>query len=171
MKGANKMNKKNQQPRYEIFPIGYAHQEQGNYYIEILPPYRPGLKELEQFSHVKIYWWGDQCDTHAMRSMLETDLPYAKGIQAGVFACRAEFRPNPILETISFILDIDQQQGVITLPWIDAFDGTPILDLKPYIPISDRVRDVQVAEWFQGMPEWMEDAAEYFAAFDEGAFE
>lgn len=39
----------------------------------------------------------------------------------------------------------------------------PIIDLKPYIPISDRIRDYKVAEWLADWPEWMEDAAEYFA--------
>jgi tRNA (Thr-GGU) A37 N-methylase len=52
---------------------------------------------------------------------------------------------------------------IVHLAWIDAFDGTPVLDLKPYIPISDRVRDVRIAEWLADWPEWMEDAAEFFA--------
>ena len=158
-------------PMFEIYSIGYAHQSQESYYLEILPQFRPGLLNLEQFSHVKIYWWGDQCDNQEMRSTMQAALPYAEGITAGVFACRAEYRPNPILETIGFILDLDYKSGVVHLPWLDAFDGTPILDLKPYIPISDRVRDVRVAEWFQDMPNWMEDAAAYFAAREDGVFE
>ena len=61
------------------------------------------------------------------------------------------------------VIDVDVENGVVILPWIDAFDGTPVLDLKPYITVSDRIRDVNVAEWMQDWPEWMEDAGEYFA--------
>jgi tRNA (Thr-GGU) A37 N-methylase len=58
---------------------------------------------------------------------------------------------------------VDAAKGIVRLAYIDAFDGTPVVDLKPYIPISDRVRDVRVADWAADWPEWMEDAAAYFA--------
>jgi tRNA-Thr(GGU) m(6)t(6)A37 methyltransferase TsaA len=131
--------------------------------LEILEPYRPALKELGQFSHVIVLWWADQVDNPEYRHTMQTELPYARGTTAGVFACRAEYRPNPIGITTCIILDIDEQQGTVTLPWMDAFDGTPLLDLKPYIPMADRIRDVRVASWLEGWPEWMEDAAEFFA--------
>jgi tRNA (Thr-GGU) A37 N-methylase len=65
--------------------------------------------------------------------------------------------------TTCFLLDVDEGSGIVHLAWIDAFDGTPILDLKPYIPVSDRIRDVGVPEWFTDWPEWMEDGADFFA--------
>jgi tRNA (Thr-GGU) A37 N-methylase len=102
-------------------------------------------------------------DTKAARSIMTTKLPYAAGVEAGVFACRSEYRPNPIAVTTMMILDVDEEKGIVVLPWIDAFDGTPLLDIKPYIPISDRIRDYKVAEWAADWPEWMEDAGEYFA--------
>lgn len=157
----------NQSQPYQIYPIGYARQSEMGYQLEILEPFRPALEHLDKFSHVKIYWWADQNDNEAARATLQAELPYAPGVTAGVFACRSEYRPNPILETVCFILDIDQENGVVSLPWIDALDGTPVIDLKPYIPISDRVRDVNVPEWLSMLPEWMEDAAEFFAT--EGA--
>ena len=156
-----------QNKTFDLVPIGYTHQSDMGFQIEILEPYRPALKNLGQFSHAKIYWWADKNDTAEMRANLQAELPYAPGVIAGVFACRAEYRPNPIAETTCFIIDIDEINGVITVPWIDAFDGTPILDIKPYIPISDRVRDVEVPEWLSMLPAFMEDAAEFFA--DEGA--
>jgi len=51
----------------------------------------------------------------------------------------------------------------VLTPWIDAFNGYPIIDLKLYIPTCDRIRDVEAASWMAGWPMWMEDAAEYFA--------
>jgi tRNA (Thr-GGU) A37 N-methylase len=80
-----------------------------------------------------------------------------------VFACRSEYRPNPIGVTLMAVISVDVENGIVVLPWIDAFDGTPVLDIKPYIPISDRVREYKVASWLEDWPEWMEDAAEYFA--------
>jgi tRNA-Thr(GGU) m(6)t(6)A37 methyltransferase TsaA len=150
----------------QVYPIGYARQTDDGFRLEIGEPFRPGLKQLGQFSHVIVFWWADQHDNLPDRRTLVAALPYAPGETAGVFACRSEYRPNPIAMTICPVFDVDEQNGVILVAWIDAFDGTPILDLKPYVPLSDRVRDVQVAKWFQGLPEWMEDAATFdFEAF------
>ncbi len=159
------MTQDNPMPVYAIHPIGTvkAVDQTGHYGIQVLPAYRDGLAQLAQFSHVIILWWADQHDTPASRAQLTAKLPYAPAINAGVFACRSEYRPNPIAMTTMPILHIDSQTGFITLPWIDAFDGTPVLDLKPYLPVSDRIRDVGVADWMQGWPTWMEDAAAFFA--------
>jgi len=64
----------------------------------------------------------------------------------GVFATRAPVRPNLIATTLCKIQGIDE--GVIRIDRIDAFDGTPILDLKPYIPAADRAEsEVRVPDW------------------------
>jgi tRNA (Thr-GGU) A37 N-methylase len=152
---------------YRVYPVGYVRASESGFALDILPEFRPALKGLDQFSHVKVYWWGDKSDTPAARSTMQADLPYAEGVTAGVFACRAEYRPNPILETISAIIYVNVDDGLVVVPWIDAFDGTPVLDLKPYIPISDRVRDFKVAGWLSDLPDWMEDAAEFFAEHED----
>ena len=59
------------------------------------------------------------------------------------------------------VLHIDYERGVIHIPYIDAEDGTPILDIKPYHPCSDRVRDVTVPEWCGHWPKWYEDSASF----------
>ena len=150
---------------YKLKPIGtvHANDKEGSYLLQIDKPYRPALKQMDQFSHVMVFWWADKMDTEEHRSIMTTELPYAPGIQAGVFACRAEYRPNPIAVTTMLVLDVDIDSGIVVLPWIDAYDGTPLLDIKPYIPISDRIRDYKVASWAEDWPEWMEDAAAYFA--------
>jgi tRNA-Thr(GGU) m(6)t(6)A37 methyltransferase TsaA len=148
-----------------IHPVGYVNSsdQEGKFEIQILPQYKDALIQLDQFSHVIIFWWADRHDNDTDRQLLTTQLPYAAGVRAGVFACRSEYRPNPIAMTIMPVLDIDQVTGVVTLPWIDALDGSPVVDLKPYIPPSDRVRDVKVADWMKDWPEWMEEAGAYFA--------
>jgi len=72
-----------------------------------------------------------------------------------VFACRGPTRPNPIALTTVEMLGIDHAEGVVEVVNIEAFDGTPVLDLKPYIPVSDRVKDVRVAEWAADWPQWL----------------
>ncbi len=159
------MTSNNDSPTYKLRPIGYVHASDadGSYILEIDEAYRPALKEMDQFSHVMIFWWADKMDTKDKRNIMTTELPYAPGVESGVFACRSEYRPNPIAVTTMMVIDVDVKKGIVILPWIDAFDGTPILDLKPYIPVSDRIRDYKVADWLTDWPEWMEDAAEYFA--------
>ena len=149
-----------------INPIGrvQASDELGKYSIMVFPEFTEALTKLEEFSHVMIIWWADKHDNDKDRSLLSTELPYAPGVKVGVFSCRSEYRPNPIGITTMPILAIDHAQGIITLPWIDAFDGTPVIDLKPYMPTSDRIRDVKVAGWLSEWPMWMEEAGAYFAS-------
>lgn len=149
-----------------INPIGVAKADQGRFGVEIHESFRPALKELNRFGHVIVTWWADRHDNEECRSKLQTELPYAKDITAGVFACRSEYRPNPIAITTCKIINLDQAKGIVELEYIDADDGTPILDLKPYIPVCDRMRDIRVAEWYSDWPEWYEDAGAYFSSAD-----
>ncbi len=66
-----------------------------------------------------------------------------------------------MLLSIVEIQKIDLEKGVISLYWVDAEHGTPILDIKPYLPCSDRVKNSKVAEWCQNWPEWYEDSAHF----------
>jgi tRNA-Thr(GGU) m(6)t(6)A37 methyltransferase TsaA len=150
---------------YQLTPIGRVQEAEGFYVIHIDETIRPAMKLMEGFSHIHVLWWADQLDTDEGRAILQGDLPYAPGTVAGVFANRSPARPNPIGLTTCFVLDVDPAAGTISVAWIDALDGTPVLDIKPYIPVSDRARDVSVAEWLADWPEWMEDAAKFdFAA-------
>lgn len=149
---------------FQVTPIGYTREEEGGFRIELAAPFRPALKELNQFSHVQVLWWADQLDDEVSRSLTQAELPYAKGVISGVFACRSPYRPNPILLTTCKILSIDEKQGTVLIDYIDAMENTPVLDLKPYIPVSDRVRDVRVPAWFAAWPEWIEDGEAFFAS-------
>ncbi|MBG0784324.1 MAG: SAM-dependent methyltransferase [Anaerolineaceae bacterium] len=154
-----------EQKHFELNPIGSVQvdEEKGLFFLKIDELYREALNQLNQFSHVMVFWWADRMDAPQYRKVLTAQLPYAKDVKAGVFACRSEYRPNPIAVTTTMVLNVDLENGVVIVPWMDAFDGTPILDLKPYIPCTDRVRDVQVADWMSDWPDWMDDAGEYFA--------
>jgi len=73
----------------------------------------------------------------------------------GVFACRSPVRPNPIALTTAQVLNVDHQKGQVEIVNIDAFDDTPLIDLKPYIPVCDRVEKVGVPPWSADWPQWL----------------
>lgn len=139
-----------------------ADEARGVFRLRIDEEYRPALRGLGSFTHAMVFWWADRTDA-GDEGALVVDLPYAPGVRAGVFACRSQARPNPICVTTTFVLDVDETTGVVTLAWIDAFDGTPILDVKPYMPMADRVMSAEYPEWLQGFPASMEEAGEFFA--------
>lgn len=152
--------------KFEIKAIGEVISDKGQFGLNIAKPYIAGLKELNRFSHVLVFWWADRCDNKLDRERVVTPLPYADNLEAGVFACRSEYRPNPIAVTICPVIKINENTGKVDLAYIDAEHETPVLDLKPYIPVSDRIKSVQVPEWFKGWPEWYEDAGEFFSQFE-----
>ncbi len=154
------MNKK-----LNLEPIGTVINNKGQFGLNIFKPYNTGLKELNHFSHVLVFWWASRCDNETDRSKTLTSLPYANNKEAGVFACRSEYRPNPIAITMCPIIKLDENKGIVDLAFIDADNETPVLDLKPYIPVSDRIKSVKVAEWFKDWPEWYEDAGSFFSQF------
>lgn len=142
-----------------------ADDAKGYYALEIDPAYREGLLSLVEFGRVNVLWWAHGMDTPEFRGTLSCELPYAPGTRAGVFACRSEYRPNPIALTSSGLLSVDAEAGIVALDYIDAIDGTPLLDIKPYIPVCDRAREFRVAPWFREWPDCIEDSAAFFANF------
>lgn len=140
---------------FTIRPIGSVEADASGFRIKIDETYRAGLLQLDQFSHVIVFWWGDQADTNQARATLTEKLYYADDIEAGVFACRTPNRPNPVLMSVCPILDINIESGTIVVPYLDAEDGSPIVDLKPYIGMSDRVKTLTPAYWFQEWPQWI----------------
>lgn len=142
---------------YQIHPIGYVRSSEGDSHLEILEPFRPALKQLDRFSHVIVLWWADQHDNEKSRSIMQCMPPYAEDKLTGVFACRAEYRPNPVAITVCQLFAVDGESGIVQVPYIDAYDGTPIVDLKAYFPVCDRVREAKVPEWISDWPEWVED--------------
>ena len=102
--------------------------------IEIDEVWRDGLKGLQDVSHiVALYWMGE-----ARRDLI-VQAPRHKPEPTGVFALRSPARPNPIALATVRILDIDPAQGHITIDAIDCRDGTPLLDIKPWIERIDAV--------------------------------
>lgn len=142
---------------FSVYPIGRVRRKEGHVDLEIDEVFRPALRQLEKFSHVIVIWWVDQVDQEEGRTLLTCEPPYAEGHLTGVFACRAEYRPNPIAMTPCKVLSIDEGKGVVRINNVDALDGSPILDLKAYFPVLDRVKDASIPDYLVGWPEWLPD--------------
>ena len=140
---------------YEVHPIGYVRRRDGRTYVELLERYVPALKELDRFSHVQVLWWFSRYDDDTYRQVMQSEhAPYEAPV-LGMFACRSPVRPNPIGLTVAEIVSVDHDGGVVEIVNVDAHTDTPVLDLKPYIPVSDRVKEVRVAPWAADWPEWV----------------
>lgn len=144
---------------FKIVPIGRILKDAGVNCIEIFVEYKEALLELENYSHLHVYWWAHEFDNPEQRSVLVTDIPYSKeGTKAGVFACRSPERPNLIMDSICKIRGINIQKGKIFIEHIDAFSDTPAIDIKPYIPCVDRLKKAKVPKWFPWQwGEWLPD--------------
>jgi len=140
---------------FRVQPIGYVRRTDDGIHLEILEPYRLALRQLDQFGHVMVFWWADRHDNDESRRLMQTRPPYAESEVVGVFATRAEYRPNPIAMTTCEMLEVDEESGIVRLVNLDAYDGTPVLDLKAYFPVCDRVEKTRVPYWVQDWPEWM----------------
>lgn len=100
------------------------------------PAYRDGLAGLEATSHLVILSWLD----HSPRNLIVQHPRHAASAK-GVFALRSPARPNPIGLHVVRVTGFDAAQGVIDLEAIDVLDGTPVVDIKPYIPTIDAIPD------------------------------
>ncbi len=146
----------------DIKPAGQVIENNSTKEIEIYKQHWPGLAGLEKFSHAIILWWGHLNNSTEKRNTLILNRPYKNGPdKLGVFATRSEIRPNPILNTIIEISSLDIKTGIITFPYIDAEAGSPVLDLKPYLPCSDKVSNPHTAQWAKNWPESYDQSATF----------
>jgi len=149
-------------PTMVVSPVGAIRAQDGQFAVQVDAAFRPALKGLEGFSYVQVLWWSHWLDQPEMRRVLMCEQPYVKGpAELGIFATRSPLRPNPICLSAAPVMRVDVEEGLIVLGYIDAEDGTPVLDIKPYTPSSDRVRAVSVPDWCAHWPAWFEDSGEF----------
>lgn len=119
--------------------LGAKHEAEG--VLEILPEFEPGLTDIEGFSHLIVLWAFDRAQGF---DLLGT--PPSDNRPHGVFATRSPRRPNPIALTVVELLRRDGP--TLHARGIDMLDGTPILDIKPYLSNvpEDRLRRGWLAE-------------------------
>ena len=97
----------------------------------VLPEFHPGLASLVGFSHLILLYF-----LHDAPEVALVFTPPFDAAPRGVFATRAPWRPNPIgLSVVAF--DGFAGEGVLQVRYLDCIDGTPLLDIKPYLPTTD----------------------------------
>lgn len=145
-----------------LSPIGVVRAEGGAFRLEVAPPYRPALAGLEGFSHLQILWWFSGCEDARSRASRTEEAPYRRGpALLGTFATRSPRRPNPIALSCAGVLGIDRERGVLVLDYLDAEDGSPVLDIKPYLPSLDRVAAPDVPGWCAHWPASVEESGDF----------
>lgn len=131
---------------FEMLPIGTIHRADDRVWIEIKTPYVPAMDGLEGFSHIHVLFWFDHNDNAGGRAVLkvhprrDTHNPLT-----GVFATHSPLRPNLIGLTLCRIESIEANR--IYLDRIDAFDDTPVVDIKCFIPTSRDLTDLRQPDW------------------------
>ena len=98
--------------------------------VEVLPEFATGLQDLAGFSHIILLY-----HFHRVQEVKLVVTPFMDSQPHGVFATRAPKRPNPIGLSIVRLLGIEQ--NVLHIENVDVLDGTPLLDIKPYVPEFD----------------------------------
>jgi tRNA-Thr(GGU) m(6)t(6)A37 methyltransferase TsaA len=139
---------------YEVFPIGYIKRE-NEIHVQLKEKYIDGLLEVDNFSHLIVVWWGDKYEEYRHQVDMQMKPPYAPDVLTGLFATRSPVRPNPVNISVCKIISVDHEKGLVKIDEIDAFDETPVLDLKVYFPTTDRVKDPKVPERFIEWGEWI----------------
>ena len=110
--------------------------------IEIFPEFSDGLEDLDGFSHIILLF-----HLHLITERSLSAKPPFDDKVHGVFATRSPRRPNSIGMTISRLLRI--KGNILHIQDVDMIDGTPLLDIKPYIPKSDSHEEARIG-WLEG---------------------
>jgi len=138
--------RRSQIPTFYINPIGVVKREGDQIRLHVLPQYAPALDGLTGFSHVWVLYWFHETDTPEDRATLQV-YPRRDPTNplTGVFATRSPVRPNLIGLTACRILKV--AGNTVEVEGLDAKDGSPLVDLKPYIAKGDSIPDAVTPEW------------------------
>lgn len=146
----------------KVHAIGKVEPAEDGFAIKVEDKYKDALTGIDGFSHLHILWWAHLVDESEYREITAVDKPYKQGPdKLGIYATRSPIRPNLIADTVIYVTRIDHDTGVIYTPYIDAEPGTPVLDIKIYIPCCDIVKNYSVPAWAEVFPGSLEESAEF----------
>lgn len=113
--------------------------------VEVFPEFRLGLKDLEGFDRIWLIY-----HLHRAAPAKLSIIPYRDVVDRGLFATRAPSRPNPIGLSAVRLLSINEASGILNVLDMDMLDGTPLLDIKPYVPRFDSYPNAK-AGWLDNL--------------------
>ncbi|HVZ51019.1 MAG TPA: tRNA (N6-threonylcarbamoyladenosine(37)-N6)-methyltransferase TrmO [Pseudolabrys sp.] len=104
--------------------------------VELDPRWSEALKDVESCSHLVLLYWMDKSPRSLTRQVP------GDGVERGTFALRSPARPNPIAMSVVKLLRVEGNK--LSVVGLDCLDGTPFIDIKPYMPTVDSVPDAVV---------------------------
>ena len=110
--------------------------------IEVFKEYEKGLQDIEGFSHIIILYYFHKAEGYSLLVRPPWD-----GKLHGIFAVRGPNRPNAV--GLSIVRLIERKDNILRIAGIDALDGTPLIDIKPYVPQFDYMTDIRIG-WLEG---------------------
>ncbi|RZN35277.1 MAG: tRNA (N6-threonylcarbamoyladenosine(37)-N6)-methyltransferase TrmO [Methanophagales archaeon ANME-1-THS] len=114
--------------------------------VRIFDEFAAGLQGLDTFSHLIIlYWFHRREDEESRRVLKVTPRRHPGAPEVGVFASRSPSRPNPIGFAVTE--RVKREGTILWVKGLDAVEGSPILDIKPYLPRADAFPEAVVPEW------------------------
>jgi len=108
--------------------------------VEVFPEYAPGLQDLEGFSHIYLLYAFHRSEGYSLKVQ-----PFLDDNLRGLFATRYPCRPNPI--GLSVVRLVARRDNILDIEGVDVLDGTPLLDIKPYVPDFDVAKNVKTG-WY-----------------------
>jgi tRNA-Thr(GGU) m(6)t(6)A37 methyltransferase TsaA len=140
----------------EVEPIGWVRNdisdsqdvawEEIESQVVIEERFSEALEGLEEFSHIIVIFWlhkrKEESPPLKIHPEQREDMPLV-----GVLATRAPVRPNPIGLTVVPLLE--RRGNILVVRGLDAYDGTPVLDIKPYLPKGDHIPEAKIPEWLR----------------------
>lgn len=133
---------------FRIHPIGHVEKSGEHTRLVVDEKYQAGLRGLDGFSHICAFWWFDRNDNPQKRAILQVHpMGNRDNPLTGVFATRSPVRPNLVALTLCEIVSV--KANVVEVSKIDAFDGTPLIDIKPFIPGYDTADEAKLPDWLQ----------------------
>ena len=105
--------------------------------VEVYPEYVAGLQDIEGFSHIILLYWFHRSDGYRL-----VVKPFMDQVERGLFSIRYPARPNPI--GISVVELVRREGNQLHVQGLDVLDGTPLLDIKPFVPRFDHRENTRV---------------------------
>jgi tRNA (adenine37-N6)-methyltransferase len=138
-------------PKIGIEPLGHVERRDGKIFVEVEPAYAAALDGIEGFSHIWVIYWFHGNDTPEKRRTLKVH-PRRDPANplTGVFATRSPARPN--LVGLNACRLVRREGNRLEVEGLDAWDASPVLDIKPYLPQLDSFPETTIPKWAQGMP-------------------
>ena len=132
----------------ELQPIGRIERSERGTVLRLFPAYRDGLTGIQEFSHLWVLYWFHENDNPESRSVLRVHpRKDPRNPLTGVFGTRSPLRPNLIALSLCKIREVLPEAGEIVVDSLDAREGSPLIDIKPYLPHSDCTDDLRLPEW------------------------